>query len=323
MNNKNYYRQISIVFVTLLVITTASFLSNFKFFNNIKLAAAVYDAEADVAIASGWETLPNSFAWGEGTGWINFTSTTTNRIYIANNALWGYAYGSSIGWISLNCNNEATCPYPYKIANDGQGHLSGYAWGENIGWIDFGTSTNITGRTWGVSIDSNGIFQGNAYSENAGWISFNTVNNSVTTNWRFVPTISHHHTIPIIPTETEEIIEISTSSTSPPISTSTIAIQTPTTTETSTKSKNIFLPTNTIPKNITVTPKKIINTPATTTDFEISTNTDPLITEIATTETKIGTQTERPAKTTSNYIIYIFLLIIIVIIITIYLIRKK
>lgn len=170
----------------------AQFLIVFSFylFGDIqKCFSAVYDSYAEEAIANGWETLPNSFAWGEGTGWIDFTSTSSNRIYVADNALWGYAYGGSIGWISLNCNNGSSCTYVYKVANDGQGRLSGYAWGENIGWVDFG-STDFSNRTWGVYIDENGIFRGSAYSENAGWITFYSENNSVTTNWRPTPVLS-------------------------------------------------------------------------------------------------------------------------------------
>jgi hypothetical protein len=175
--------------VFLTVVIQFLFISSFYLFSDLqKCFSAVYDSYAEEAIANGWETLPDSFAWGEGTGWIDFTSTSSNRIYIADNALWGYAYGGSIGWISLNCNNGSSCSYVYKVANDGQGRLSGYAWGENIGWVDFG-STDFNNRTWGVYIDENGIFRGSAYSENAGWITFYSENNSVTTNWRPAPVL--------------------------------------------------------------------------------------------------------------------------------------
>ncbi|MFA5934723.1 MAG: peptidoglycan-binding domain-containing protein [Candidatus Paceibacterota bacterium] len=152
--------------------------------------ATVYDAVGDRAISNDWKISSNSYAWGENIGWVDFAPEQGSTT-VADNALWGYAYGENIGWISLNCaNGDGSCDtLDYKVSNNGEGKLSGYAWGENIGWVDFGTSTDIASRPWGVSITSGGDFTGYAYGENVGWMSFNSANGGsvvykVSTNWR-------------------------------------------------------------------------------------------------------------------------------------------
>lgn len=151
--------------------------------------ATVYDSIAQQAYDAGFFTNPNSYAWGESVGWIDFSSSANNPVVVADNALWGYAYGENIGWISLNCHNgqmsSTTCTNDYKVSNDGDGKLSGYAYGENVGWIHFGTTASD--RPYGVTITS-GDFTGYAYGENIGWVSFNSANGGsvdykVSTNW--------------------------------------------------------------------------------------------------------------------------------------------
>ena len=169
----------------------------FAFRNSLKkffgLATVYYSTAGQMAHDNNWtvsSTTTERYAWSESSGWIDF-SPTNGQIYVADDGLWGYAYGEQIGWISLNCHNdEDTCSYPYGVSNDGTGVLSGFAWSENAGWIDFGTSTSPSTRPYGVTIDSNGDFQGYAYAENLGWISFNSSNDSgsqidykISTNW--------------------------------------------------------------------------------------------------------------------------------------------
>jgi hypothetical protein len=151
--------------------------------------AFTYDTTGSLAVTNGWTTDLGSYAWSESSGWIDFAPVNGN-IYVADNALWGYAYGENIGWISLNCGNTGTCgSVDYKVKNDGNGKLFGKAWGENIGWIDFGTTT-ANGGTYEVIIDgTSGDFSGYAYGENIGWISFNSLNGGdtsykVSTNWQ-------------------------------------------------------------------------------------------------------------------------------------------
>ncbi|MBU2104085.1 hypothetical protein KJ848_01630 [Patescibacteria group bacterium] len=58
--------------------------------------------------------------------------------------------------------------------NAGAGHnLSGWAWSSTIGWVSF-NSTNTGGTDYGVSVAANGRMSGHAWSPNIGWISFNS-----------------------------------------------------------------------------------------------------------------------------------------------------
>lgn len=84
----------------------------------------------------------------------------------------GWMYGENIGWVSLSCENTASCgTVDYGVTNDGDGRLGGYAYSENVGWISF--SCENTGSCdnayYGVPIDSLGNFKGFAYGENIGW----------------------------------------------------------------------------------------------------------------------------------------------------------
>ena len=50
----------------------------------------------------------------------------------------GWAWSSTIGWISMSCENTSTCgASDYGVDIDTSNNLSGYAWSENIGWIKF------------------------------------------------------------------------------------------------------------------------------------------------------------------------------------------
>lgn len=94
----------------------------------------------------------------------------------------GYAWSSTIGWVSFNCDNNGSCGssnYGVGIDPD-SGDMTGYAWSSNIGWIDFAPSApypdspdhsakldldsrEITG--WARAVNSTG--------EDYGWIKFN------------------------------------------------------------------------------------------------------------------------------------------------------
>jgi hypothetical protein len=51
----------------------------------------------------------------------------------------GYAWSSTIGWVSFNCTNTDTCASSdYGVNKNADGTLVGYAWSSNIGWIKFG-----------------------------------------------------------------------------------------------------------------------------------------------------------------------------------------
>jgi hypothetical protein len=124
-----------------------------------------------------------------------FADEPQYNITVSDTALDGYAWGSSVGYIVMNCADTTSgCSATngnFKVANDGQGNLSGYAWGEGTGWINFGpfTDPNIstvkinatTGNFGGTSDDA-----GYAWSQDYGWIVFDCDNAAtcVNTNWR-------------------------------------------------------------------------------------------------------------------------------------------
>ncbi len=56
----------------------------------------------------------------------------------------GWAWSSTIGWVSMNCSNTNTCgTVDYKVVvststtDETAGTFSGYAWSSNVGWIKF------------------------------------------------------------------------------------------------------------------------------------------------------------------------------------------
>jgi hypothetical protein len=56
----------------------------------------------------------------------------------------GYAWSSTIGWISLNCKTGSAAggnicgTSDYQVTINSAGNIYGYAWSSNIGWIKFG-----------------------------------------------------------------------------------------------------------------------------------------------------------------------------------------
>lgn len=119
------------------------------------------------------------------------TSTDENKIYfnttgeyaveVTNTRLEGFAWGDTVGWVSLHCSNtDGGCTGDngsWGVENDGAGNLSGFAWGENTGWISFSCENNDScagNDNAKVTIDPDtGVFSGFAWAENFGWISFN------------------------------------------------------------------------------------------------------------------------------------------------------
>ena len=52
--------------------------------------------------------------------------------------LYGWAWSSTIGWISFNSANSTSGGGSYSVGLDASGNLTGYAWSSNIGWVKFG-----------------------------------------------------------------------------------------------------------------------------------------------------------------------------------------
>ncbi|MCA9498680.1 MAG: hypothetical protein MRJ67_00590 [Nitrospirales bacterium] len=82
-------------------------------------------------------------------------------------ALAGFLWAENIGWISLSCENTASCAkVNFGVKKAGKGKLTGFAWGENIGWVNFAPSGG-----GGVALDpATGQLSGQVWSKNVGWI---------------------------------------------------------------------------------------------------------------------------------------------------------
>src|SRR5262249_9114485 len=80
------------------------------------------------------------FAYVANAGWWNAEPSGNGGpgINVTDSALTGYIWSANLGWISLSCQNTASCgTVNYGVQNDGAGHLSGFAWSPNVGWINF------------------------------------------------------------------------------------------------------------------------------------------------------------------------------------------
>jgi len=106
-------------------------------------------------------------------GWLNFEPSAGPGVQVSGDKVTGFVWGENIGWISLSCENTASCErVEFRVINDGAGNLSGFAWGENVGWINFRPRVPGDGTQYGVRIGGDGRFDGWAWGENIGWIRF-------------------------------------------------------------------------------------------------------------------------------------------------------
>ena len=92
-----------------------------------------------------------------------------------NEALSGFAWSDTIGWISFSCTDVGSCSVSnYAVTVDGvSGNLSGYAWSDTIGWISF-QSSDVTGCPQSPcppKIENDGTARGwaRALSQGSGW----------------------------------------------------------------------------------------------------------------------------------------------------------
>ncbi|KPJ84815.1 hypothetical protein AMJ57_05365 [Parcubacteria bacterium SG8_24] len=116
----------------------------------------------------------------------------------------GWAWSYSIGWISLNCTNDATCgtsDYGVTFTDDPSGvaKLSGWAWSNNAGWICFGETCAGSTPEGGASYAHYDPEEGGKTDQifgwaqvismgDSGWISLNCENldNCATSNYFLV-----------------------------------------------------------------------------------------------------------------------------------------
>ena len=112
---------------------------------------------------------PDSFAYGQNVGWLNFDPNKGSGVTVTGDKLSGFVWAQNIGWVNLDPND--TDPNS-GIKNDGTGLLTGFAWGQNVGWINFNPKVPADSNHYGVTIDDLGKFNGWAWGENIGWIHF-------------------------------------------------------------------------------------------------------------------------------------------------------
>ncbi len=80
-----------------------------------------------------------------------------------------------------------------KVKADSTGAVTGFAWSSTVGWISFSCSDNSTCATsnYGVTVNpSSGLLSGYAWSSNAGWIRFDPGNTNCPEAGNCVPVLN-------------------------------------------------------------------------------------------------------------------------------------
>jgi hypothetical protein len=111
----------------------------------------------------------------------NFQVQPSYNATVTDTSLLGYMWGSTLGWINLNCANNSTCgTVNYKVSVDSTtcgvpATLSGYAW-STLGWVNFGPFSINTPVVQApqVTINTSGEWNGYAWASGAGggWIEW-------------------------------------------------------------------------------------------------------------------------------------------------------
>lgn len=92
-------------------------------------------------------------------------------LFSSSFTLSGYAWSSTIGWVSMSCSNTGTCgTSDYKVTVQPDGRLTGYAWSSNIGWIQFGgLGTSFPSGSGSVDSNARMVNDGSGYKLE-GWV---------------------------------------------------------------------------------------------------------------------------------------------------------
>jgi len=151
----------------------------------LAVAIAVFSLLAPAVIVAE-TTDPNDdgsqHTWTENAGWVNAEPGGDGGpgMHIAADWIKGWLWSENLGWISLSCENTASCArVDYGVQHGSTGVLFGYAWSENAGWISFACENTGTCATvdYRVVIDlGTGELSGYAWAENTGWINLSCLN---------------------------------------------------------------------------------------------------------------------------------------------------
>lgn len=72
-------------------------------------------------------------------------SDQANAAVCGYHDIYGWAWSSNIGWISLSCRNTGSATQNYGLDVDFVNHtIAGFAWSDNVGWICFGLACTGT-----------------------------------------------------------------------------------------------------------------------------------------------------------------------------------
>jgi hypothetical protein len=85
--------------------------------------------------------------------------------------VYGYAWTSTLGWISFNCTNTNTCAtaqYGVNV-NTTNGAMSGYAWSSAIGWISFQETIGCPSGSCGAYVENVSPSTMTGYKAVKGW----------------------------------------------------------------------------------------------------------------------------------------------------------
>ena len=141
------------------------------------LIAAGFLTTALTAAAQSTISPTDKYAYSANAGWIDFRTSSSDGVRVADTFLSGFAYGANFGYLSLGAftgptnghtfsNTTAT---DYGVNLSPTGLLTGYAYAPNLGYIQFEQTLGQPKLNL-----LTGVFTGHAYSANVGWIALAT-----------------------------------------------------------------------------------------------------------------------------------------------------
>jgi hypothetical protein len=226
------------------------------------------------------------------------------NVTVTDTELLGYMWGSSLGYINLNCANNSACSSlnsNYKVSVNSAtcgtpATLSGWAWsGQTASWINFGPFAINTPVVQApqVTIDANGEWNGYAWASGGGgaWIQWDcsaggkAAGKCTVTDWH----------PPVCPSTTTT--SGSTGVVWPTTTTTSGTTGTPTTTTTSTTTGT---PTTTTTTTTSGTPTTTSTTSGTPTTSTVGTGTSGTPTTTTTTSGTSGFTTGFPSTSTTT-----------------------